>query len=301
MCTSLSPPLSLYIYHINTCHIYVWTRLWSAVFLCGRLVVQTHHLCFSHIPAQEMVPLQVPIAEKDAAGRTTGFSMGTVHMLDPHSVVAYLVNVIGLVIPPDDVATYWDRARANGEAWATNHPATSRHMPLGLYGDEARFNTAFSQDKVLGLFINLPLWRPKSIRASRFLIFALEENKLYKHFTLDAVLRRIVWSINLLFDGSMPQVDHIGNPIRGAKRGRICNDASVFALCELRGDLFFHKQLFRWKASWTWTSLKVCHKCEARSRDGGPLYYHWDNWTSTEFGSFQQWLGLRMPNSRISR
>ena len=246
------------------------------------------------------MPLRVPIAEKDAAGRTTGFSMGKVHMLDPHSVVAYLVNVIGLKIPPEDVATYWNRARALGEAWATCHPASSRHIPVGIYGDEARFNTTFSQEKVLGLFMNLPLWRPKSIRASRFLIFALEENKLYKHFTLDAVLRRIVWSINLLFDGWMPQVDHVGQPIPGARRSRICTDGSIFALSELRGDQLFHKQLFRWKASWTWTALKVCHKCEARSRGGDGLYYHWDNWASTEFGSFEEWLGKRMPNSNIS-
>ena len=246
------------------------------------------------------MPLQLPIAEKDAAGRTTGFFMATVYMLDPHSVVAYLVNVIGVRIPAQEVAAYWGHAQAHDEAWARNHPATSRHIPLGLYGDEARFSTTFSQDKVLGIFLNMPLWRPRSIRASRFLLFAIEENKLYKHFTLDAVLRRIVWSINLLFDGVLPQVDPAGKPLRGALHGLICKDGSLFALTELRGDQLFHKQLFRWKASWTWTALKVCHKCQAESRGSHQLYYHWDNWTSTEFGSFEEWLAERMPNAHIS-
>ena len=220
-------------------------------------------------------------------------------MLDPHSVVAYLLNTIGVQIPAEDVAAYWDHARAHGEAWVTHHPATVQHIPLGLYGDEARFSTTFSQDKVLGIFLNMPLWRPRSIRASRFLLFGLEEHKLYKNFTLDAVFRRIVWSINLLFDGVLPQVDHAGKPIPRASHGPICRDGSVFALTELRGDQLFHKQIFRWKVSWTWTSLKVCHKCEAQSRGTHQLYYHWDNWTSTEFQSFQEWLAERMPNAHI--
>ena len=283
-------------------HTYIYIYICTGVrHTCAyaRIHVRGRLCSSSHTTAQEMVPLQVPIAQRNAAGKITGFVMETVHMLDPHSVVAYLVNIIGVQIPAHDVAAYWGHARAHGEAWVTNHPATSEHIPLGLYGDEARFSTTFSQDKVLGIFLNMPLWRPRSIRASRFLLFGIEEKKLYKHFTLDAVLRRIVWSINLLFDGMLPQVDHAGKHIRGASPGHICKDASRFALTELRGDQLFHKQIFRWKASWTWTSLKVCHKCQAASRGAHNLYYDWDNWTSSEFRSFEEWLAERMPNAHI--
>ncbi|CAE7784621.1 unnamed protein product, partial [Symbiodinium sp. CCMP2456] len=219
--------------------------------------------------------LNIPVDDK--------YEVQTLPMLDPHSVIAYLWNIIGVQVPSKDVQTFWHHSRQHRQPWALEHPATDRHIPIGIYGDAAKIPTAFNADKILGIFINLPLWRPTSIRASRFLIFAVEESKLWGTHTLSAVLERIVWSLNLLFEGKRPTVDPQGNDMPDPFKfyGWVCRDKSVFALTEIRGDQLWHKQIFRFSASWVWTSQKVCHACDARAH--GPesqdrLYFNFDAW-----------------------
>ena len=219
-------------------------------------------------------------------------------MLDPHEIVAYLFDEIRLCIPQHAVHEYWQHARAFQEPWACCHPGTVAHIPLGLYGDSARIDTTFASDKVLGIFINFPLWRPKSIRFSRFLVFAIEEKRCWKHFTLDAVLRRVVWSLNLLFSGVAPLVDFDGTVLPTSVCTTICQRGQVFAVTEIRGHQLFHKEVFRFTSSWTWKSLRVCYKCDAKSR-GDCLYYSFDSWLPTEF-SLEQFLAFRMPRRHLS-
>ena len=219
-------------------------------------------------------------------------------MLDPHEIIAYLFNEIQVQIPEAAVCEYWQHSRTLQEPWATCHPASPNHIPLGFYGDSARIDTTFASNKVLGIFLNLPLWRPKSIRYSRFLIFAIEEKFCWKSFTLDTILRRVVWSLNLLYTGEMPLVDFRGAVLPTPSRNSICHNGAKFAVTEIRGDQLFHKEIFRFTSSWTWKSLRVCHKCDARSR-GDCLYYAFDDWLPTEF-SLEQFLALRMPQRNLS-
>ena len=220
-------------------------------------------------------------------------------MLDVHTVIDYLWNEIGLYVEPSAVQEFWEHSRRHNQPWALEHPASDSHVPLGLYGDSAKITTAFNSDKVVGLFFNLPLWRPRSIRASRFLIFAIEESKLWGPHTLNVAFQHITWSVNCLFDGRRPATDPLGRTMPSSDKysGWVCKDQTKFAVTELRGDQLWQKQCFRFTASWVWTSARVCHACDARAHGPGShdrLYYDFDGWVPHEF-SQEQFLAQRMP------
>ena len=228
--------------------------------------------------------------------------MATLPILDIHSLIAYLVDQCAVAINEKDVQQYWSWARGTGQPWAAHHPASSKHIPLGLYADAARVDTEFGHYKVLGIFVNLPLWRPKSTRYSRWLIFSIKEELLWKHHTLNRVYSRVVWCCNLLFDGTMPSAGPNGEPLpkdQSKLSGLpICQKGYVFAVTELRGDWLYHKQSLRFLASWS--GHDVCFKCTAR-RVGNEedMYYHVDatsKWLSEEF-SLADCLALRMPST----
>ena len=134
-------------------------------------------------------------------------------MLDVHSVVEYLFNTVGVQVPKYAIREFWNHSRSFNQPWAVNHEASDEHCPIGLYGDGAKFSTAFSSDKVVGLYMSFPLWRPTSIRASRYLLFSIEESKLHGPHTLIPVFQRISWSVNVLFHGRRPAQDPSGKPL----------------------------------------------------------------------------------------
>ena len=76
--------------------------------------------------------------------------------------------------------------------------ATSRNrVPLGFYGDSAQLLTRVRKEKLTCFFLNLPLFRPRSIRCSRFLLWrysaTIFEPYHQHHITLDTVVaERIV-------------------------------------------------------------------------------------------------------------
>ena len=237
----------------------------------------------------ESIRLPIRVSEKE-------MKIEVYPILDVHSIVQYLWNDIGICVPTADVREYWQHARQHQQPWALAHPASDEHVPIGLYGDSAKITTAFDSDKILGVFCNFPLWRPKEIRYSRFLLFAIEESKLHGPHTMNAVFKRITWSCNLLFDGCLPLACPSSVPAQQSQW--ICKDRSRFAVCELRGDQLWHKQVFRWKASWVWTSDRVCHACDARQFGPGMqdrLYYKFAGWLPHEF-SYEQFLARRMPD-----
>ena len=59
----------------------------------------------------------------------------------------------------------------------------------------------------------------------------VDDKKLWKHHTLDVVLRRITWSLNLIFTEQMPSGESI------------CRDGTCFAVTEIRGYQLFHKEI----------------------------------------------------------
>ena len=177
----------------------------------------------------------------------------------PHTILAYLFNETELSISPELVTTYWEHMRAVG------HPAArkfdgDRFIPLGFHGDEAAYGAdKTAPGKLLVLTMDLPLWRPKTARLSRFPLFAMNMHQFVGYESLHPVLQKIVESFNFAFFG----VDGAGAEIAGGKR---------FALTELRGDLVWHRQIWRMKR-W-WRTKLCCWRCDAATvSTSGPLYY----------------------------
>ena len=230
-----------------------------------------------------------------------GFDIVTLELLEPYDVIRYLFMEAQLDIPQRQVHEFWDHWRAVGAEWALHTSASRDHIPLGLYGDSARVRQpAFGElRKALGIFLNLPLYRPRSIRMSRWLIFSIDEKHLYKDVTLDIVLRRITWSINLLFQGQYPSRDLSGAQFNPALAGKDICGGKRFAVTELRGDQLWHKQVWKFKASWKGgVNQSVCCQCDVRNR-GSDAYYKIDegNELGHEF-SLLEFINQQLPNRR---
>ena len=181
-------------------------------------------------------------------------------ILDPHLVIDYLFQETGLHISPAVVKRFWYIKRELAkERWALNSPATSDHIPLAVYGDACQCKGG----KLLGIFISLPLWRARSTRSSRWLICALEEARLWGTNTLNTIMRRVTFSLNMLFDGW------------DLERGKQLAGGRLFTLTELRGDWLWHKQL--WNFSSSWKSLtNICYRCDCKARSQNPHKLFWD-------------------------
>ena len=196
---------------------------------------------------------------------TDEFEFVKVPFLDPDKLITYIIEA-GLKIPQEEVEHFWSRKRANKEEWAIKSPATPKHIPVAIYGDAARLYTAQRESKYLGIFISLPLWRPRSSRFGRWCIFSLENAKLYGCHTLHPVLSRITYKLNMLFENGVVGSDGV---------------IYKFACTEIRGDWEWHKQLFSLASSWK-SIANVCFRCQcvARSDDPKQLYYCTDDNTN---------------------
>ena len=248
------------------------------------------------------VPVKAPQAvEKDST--ETDFVWEDVELLEPHSILAYLMDS-GVSIPQETVRQYWDFARERGQPWARYSPASSDHIPVGIWGDSATVFTEFGRYKIVAIFLNLPLWRPKSVRYSRFLLFTIEADKMVDYKTLLPIWRHIVWSLNISFSGTWPTCGPSGEALVG-RHGRdkagtsLCQSGAKFCCTEIRGDWAWLKETFRFPAC-SWNALKVCYRCTARS-NLHTLYYHHDSaygkhWLGKEF-NLVQFLNERTPTT----
>ena len=206
----------------------------------------------------------------------TGFIMVDLEVLEPISLLKYLWDNVGVKVSPEDVKHFWRWHKQHGAEWATHTTANETHIPLGLYGDAAKVRqTVTGQIKQVGIFVNCPLWRARSIRASRWLLFSIRESLLYKHHTLNAIFRHLTKSFNTLFDGvygaSGRYADKAGS--------NIISTGLKFAVCELRGDWLWHRQVWRFKSSWKGgAKVSVCFCCEGAvshcDRNPNMIYYN---------------------------
>ena len=131
-------------------------------------------------------------------------------------------------------------------------------MPLGLYGDSCK---VAGNSKMMGIFLNFPLWRPKSNRLSRFLLAAVDEHRLWGSETIDTIMAHIVCCCNYLFSGFDENGEQLAN-------GR------VFAVTELRGDWLFHKMVWKFTSAWN-TVHNRCYLCNATSRSNDVKQLFW--------------------------
>ena len=225
--------------------------------------------------------------------------------MDPHAIMAFLFNHAGVNIPQREVELYWRNSRAFGEEWAVNSEASDQHVPMGIYGDGAQVKTKFDAgENIIGVFIDLPLWRPRSVRASRFLVTAIPEEKLFGHHTMNVICERIAWSCNHLFAGRHPSAGPKGEALpshMAQVAGTDICGGRAFAVTELRGDWSWHKKILRFRASWVWTSKLTCFQCPAQTV--GPYedaYYniHSGNWREKEF-TLAEFMAFRMPERGV--
>lgn len=243
--------------------------------------------------------ISIPVKVQDKTQDNPSYVMEEYPILDPHSVVKYMWGA-GLRVPMSEVQEFWDRSRQNNEPWSLFSKASSAHIPLGIYGDGATMKMNYGkQESIIGLYLNLPLWRPKSVRGSRWLLFCIEEDRLWHHFTLNRVLREIVWSCNQLYSGVHASVGAGGERLPPALEHlagtQVCEGA-VFAVVEIRGDWSWMKKIFRYYQT-SWNGRNTCHGCGATGK--GPYsdrYYNFEgaNWDDHDF-SLGEFLTKRMP------
>ena len=202
--------------------------------------------------------------------------MAVFPIIMPHRVLSYLFDHVGISILDEDVQAFWRHAKDVNEPWVQRTPASEHHVPLGLHGDGARLWSVQKFEKMVIISINLPLFRPRSVRHSRFTIFSIGNEKLYKNRTLNRVWMRLAWSLNACFSGVHPtrgprNQELVGKNLELAGRP-ITRDHRVFAVTEYRGDWEWHRDVWRPRASWQ--AIQCCFKCPAVSR-GDPHYvYH---------------------------
>ena len=198
-----------------------------------------------------------------------------VAVLNIRSLLTYLFSDdFGVQISEQSLQQFWHHAGSHF-TWGPQHPATAaaQHVPVGLYGDSARYtNQAGFTEKLLCITLNLPLWNPKSVRSSRFLICSIRESLMVDYVrTLWPIYRYLVSELNQLF--------HVGVPVRSIAIG--ANETKCFAVTELRGDWAYHcdaYQLLR-----RWNSSNLCFKCPA-TLTSGPFQY-------TDFEDTAAWVG----------
>lgn len=182
-------------------------------------------------------------------------AMEALPIIHPHRLISYLFDQVGVNILDSDVVQFWRHAREHGQDFAVNTTSSDNHVPLGLYGDGAQLVTQYRKEKVVGLFLNLVLYRPRSVRCSRYLLFSCDEDTMVKNRTLNAVYRRLLWSFQALHTGYNPSTNPPGSYLSKADVERsgkpITADHRVFAVVEFRGDWAWHKLQWRFvKTGW---------------------------------------------------
>jgi len=258
-------------------------------------VVQNEDLEFVSVPVLD---------EKSPAG----YQVVRQPVLLPHRIMAYLCNHCELDIPESAIHQYWDNAIASKETYAS---LDSRHrVPLGFYGDAAQLVTKCRIEKMLCFFANIVIFRPRSIRYSRFLLWSCDVSLLYKNRTVNSILRWVVWSFNILYEGIYPSARPGGLPLASkAERDLagtwLTRQKYQFQVVEVRGDWEFHKMLWQFKSSWKGgVNVGICFRCPAmaRSPDVGLQYWNMDDedstWAREEFNT-HEFISKMVPGVNI--
>ena len=176
----------------------------------------------------------------------------------PYDIMDHLIGKCQLQLQRELVENYWKHLQDVGDTWASSTRrfrtvhGNSNCWPLGFYGDEAVLSIQNNPgNKIFGLTLNCPLFRPRSTRLSRYLLFSIESDKIVSvEVTLYPILQEIVNSFNRLTEEGVQGI--------------------YFVVSEIRGDQVFFRQLFRHR-SW-WRAKEVCFRCKA-STERGPLNY----------------------------
>ena len=206
---------------------------------------------------EEIQQIEIPVQYKDLNDGEIKFRREKWPFLDPHSIVSFLFGPAKLSVPAEHVREYWQHHARFGETWAERCDDWSR-IPLGLFGDSARLTTQYGKVvQLVGIFMNIILWRPSSVRASRFLLFTIAESQLWSYYTLNTVYRRICWSMNTLWEGVHPLTGVYGGSFTAkngiqrwakhyTKQRQVCCDRDPGGLVMAQESFPFSGDIMEW-------------------------------------------------------
>ena len=220
------------------------------------------------VAIKELIEISTMVDLTEEGGTIQSAAVPVVNVLH---LVQYLFADHGISIPQQTVTRYWQHARAR-LPWGAQHPSRGLHVPLALHGDEARYtNGKGCVEKVVVLNLSCPLWRPKSARNSRFVLFSLRESLSLGHRTLWPIFQYLTWALNILFLGVKVSSDFRGkklpkslqrSPDHHGEADYICRGLQ-FALTELRGDWSWHCDALQLRNRWN--SNSMCFRCRAKA------------------------------------
>ena len=116
-------------------------------------------------------------------------------------------------------------------------------IPLGMWGDGTPCN--FDRSQSIETFsMNFPGQTGPEANI-RICMTAINKKFMMKNVTCDDIMAVLAWSFKVLATGTMPSVNHLGQPLTG-KRAKLDGKALVRAvLVELRSDWMWLKSTFR--------------------------------------------------------
>lgn len=170
-------------------------------------------------------------------------------MYDPHAVLTYLFDECNLHIDQRTIQKYWAEAASRGCPWAQNETGDDCRIPVKIFGDDCVYDERLT--KCYALVLSLPLWRPKSARNSRFILWAQKSTEFIGFEGLQPLLARMVWSLNLVYDQKLEKSGH------------------RFSVCEIGGDWSWNR--FFWEMAPHWNSHDPCPFCNVKKF--GPTGY----------------------------
>ena len=164
----------------------------------------------------------------------------------PEDLLAWLMGPLGLEVPRAAIDQYWRHARENACPWqdvSTDH----QHIPLGLYGDAAKYSP--DGKKIIGFYLNIVIWCPRVSRMSRWLLFSLDDTTCLGLQSLNPLFAAVVKSLIRCYDGILVQGQH-----------------HAFCVTELRGDWEWHALSLG--LTRTWRTHQICWRCDCSKEPG---------------------------------
>ncbi len=177
-------------------------------------------------------------------------------MLLPHEYMAALVENGYFTTTTAEIREWWAHMASTTE-WARHHPGNDVCVPLGLFGDAARYS---KNDKFFAMFWNNILHRTGHSLDRSFPIVVIRHERMIKSVTLAPVLKALAWSFNVLLEGRWPSHGPRGDLLTGWRAERAGLSLGVHAaLVEMRGDWEYHVYLHNLKCYWR--THEMCHMC----------------------------------------
>jgi hypothetical protein len=185
-------------------------------------------------------------------------------MVDPHMVFHWLISKGKLNTGKQQIRFFWRHFRRKEVDWAMGHCASEDDHPYAIYGDECVYN--LQNEKLLCIAVSFVLHETRSSWTSHFPCIILRAGLSFGQRTVQPLLRRFAWSLNVAHHGIGPYHDELGvlfNPsnVEHKYAGEELANGEKMSLCEIDGDWKHHIESFGMKT--TTSSNNICFKCSA--------------------------------------